>query len=214
VDLDGDGKLEILSGSLPGEIYCFHRKANGAYGPGEVLKDTTGKPINVGRASAVAVADWNGDGKPDLIIGNIDGGVFLVLNEGTAQKPAWGRAQPLKANGRDIVAEGSRAGPFVADWDGDGKLDLILGSGSGKVVWFRNTGSAQKPQLTLAGTLVEAASGKQMNPDDIPKRSGQTTKVWVADWNGDGRPDLIVGDDNNYGKSFRGFVWVYLRKGP
>jgi hypothetical protein len=102
----------------------------------------------------------------------------------------------------------------VADWDGDGKPDLILGSGSGKVVWFRNTGSAQKPQLTLAGTLVEAAPARQMKAGDIPKRSGQTTKVWVADWNGDGRPDLIVGDDNNYGNTYRGFVWVYLRKGP
>lgn len=101
MDLDGDGKLEILSGSLPGEIYCFHRKPNGSYGPGEVLKDTTGKPINVGRASAVAVADWNGDGKPDLIIGNIDGGVFLVLNEGTAQKPAW--AAPNRSRPADAI---------------------------------------------------------------------------------------------------------------
>ena len=31
MDLDGDGKLEILSGSIPGEIYCFHRKANGSW---------------------------------------------------------------------------------------------------------------------------------------------------------------------------------------
>jgi hypothetical protein len=214
VDLDGDGKLEILSGSLPGEIYCFHRKPSGAYAAGEALKDTTGKPINVGRASAVAVADWNGDGKPDLIIGNIEGRVFVVLNVGTAQKPAWGRPQPLQADGHDIVAEGTRAGPFVADWDGDGKLDLILGSGSGKVVWFRNIGTAQRPKLTLAGTLVEAAPGKTLSAGELPKRSGLTTKVWVADWNGDGRPDLIVGDDNNYGGVFRGFVWVYLRKGP
>ncbi len=215
MDLDGDGKLEILSGSLPGEIYCFHKKPNGAYGTGEVLKDRTGKAINVGRASAVAVADWNGDGKPDLVIGNIDGGVFVVLNEGTAQRPVWGTPQPLKADGRDIRADGDRAGPFVADWDGDGKLDLVLGGGSGKVVWYRNTGTAQKPQLTLAGTLVEAASDKRAVAGSAPKRSGRSAKVWVADWNGDGRPDLIVGDDVDCGNNtFRGYVWVYLRKGP
>lgn len=214
MDIDGDGKLEILSGSLPGEIYCFHRKPNGVFGAGEVLKDVTGKAINVGRASTVAVADWNGDGKLDLIIGNIDGDVFVVLNEGTPQKPVWGRAQPLKADGKNIKADGTRAGPFVADWDGDGKLDLILGCGSGKVVWYRNTGTAQKPQLTLGGTLVEAATDKRADTGGTPKRSGSTAKVWVADWNGDGRPDLIVGDDNNVGNTYRGYVWVYLRKGP
>ncbi len=218
MDLDGDGKLEILSGSIPGDIYCFHRKPNGTYGEPEILKDARGKPLNVGRASTVVAADWNGDGKVDLIIGNIDGGVFLIPNEGTRQKPVWGRPEPLKADGRIIVAEGKRAGPFVADWDGDGKLDLVLGSGSGKVVWYRNIGTAQKPELTLAGTLVEAAPQRRTAYTDAkgnPTRSGPTAKVCVADWNGDGRPDLLVGDDNNLGgNEYRGFVWVYLRKAP
>ncbi len=217
MDLDGDGKLEILSGSIPGDIYCFHRKSDGTYAAPEILKDVSGKAINVGRASTVVAADWNGDGKADLIIGNIEGGVFLIPNQGTRQKPVWGRAEALKAGRQTIAAEGSRAGPFVADWDGDGKLDLLVGSGSGKIVWYRNTGTIQQPQLTLAGTLVEAPPAKRPGVADTggdPTRSGPTTKICVADWNGDGRPDLIVGDDNNVGGKYYGYVWVYLRKAP
>jgi hypothetical protein len=82
--------------------------------------------------------------------------------------------------------------------DGDGKLDLLLGSGSGKVVWYRNVGTAAKPELALAGTLVEAAPQKKP-ADPRPTRSGMTVKIFVTDWDGDGRPDLLVGDDNNVG---------------
>lgn len=209
--------MEILSGSIPGDIYCFHRKSNGTYAEGQVLRGANGKPVNVGRASTVVSADWNGDGLVDLIIGNIDGRVFFVPNKGSRQKPVWGTPEPVNADAREIVAQGSRAGPFVADWDGDGKLDLILGSGSGSVVWFRNTGSAKTPRLTLAGTLVEAAPPGNRPPSDLanPKRSGTQPKVCVADWNGDGLLDLIVGDDNNTGNNaFKGWVWVYLRKAP
>ncbi len=213
MDLDGDGKLEILSGSIPGEIYCFHRKADGTWDRPQVLKDARGRTNNVGRASAVVSADWNGDGKPDLLVGNIDGEVFLRPNQGTRQKPVWGPPEQLKADGRPMMAQGRRVGPFVADWDGDGKLDLVVGYGSGKVVWYRNLGTAQKPRLTLAGTLVEAPPQERPKTDAVPKRSGLTAKVCVADWNGDGRPDLLVGDDNAVGSnSYRGFVWVYLRQ--
>ncbi len=213
MDLDADGKLEILSGSIPGAIYCFHRKADGSWDRPQVLKDAQGRTNNVGRASTVVSADWNGDGIPDLLIGNIDGAVFLIPNQGTRQKPVWGAPEQLKADDKPIIAEGKRVGPFVADWDGDGKLDLVLGCGSGKVVWYRNVGTAQKPRLTLAGTLVETPPQKRLEPGAVPQRSGPTAKVCVVDWNGDGQPDLLVGDDNAFGSNtYRGFVWVYLRQ--
>ncbi len=213
MDLDQDGNLEILSGSIPGDIYSFHRKSDNTWDKPEILKTARGQNLNVGRASTVVSADWNGDGKPDLVIGNIDGAVFLVVNQGTPKKPAWRDPEPLRADGKPIIAPGERAGPFVADWDGDGKADLVLGSGSGKVVWYRNVGTASSPKLTLAGTLVETPPQKRLEAGAIPKRSGTTTKVCVADWNGDGRPDLLVGDDNAFGKNeYRGFIWVYLRQ--
>ncbi len=178
-----------------------------------MLKDAKGRTNNVGRASTVVSADWNGAGNPDLLIGNIEGAVFLLPNQGTRQKPVWGAPEKLKADHKPIVAPGQRAGPFVADWDGDGTLDLVLGGGSGQVVWYRNIGTAREPRLTLAGTLVETPPQKRLEADAVPQRSGPTAKVCVVDWNGDGRPDLLVGDDNRFGSNtYRGFVWVYLRQ--
>lgn len=211
--------MDILTGSIAGNIHLFSRKPNGTYAAGVTLKKgDLGKLINVGRGSAVAAADWDGDGDLDLIIGNADGAVYLVPNEGTRQKPIWGDPQRLKAASGPITASDGDAGPCVADWDGDGRLDLLLGSGSGSVVWCRNVGTKTKPELAAPVTLVEAVSAssqKESADFDNPKRSGRDSKVCVADWNGDGRPDLIVGDYSYERKGdaykLHGWVWVYLR---
>ena len=210
--------MDLVSGSYPGELYFFRRKPNHTYAAPETLKFVDGKPINVGRASAVAVADWDGDGKLDLIIGTQTSGVFFVRNEGTREKPMFGKPVPLIAQGAPILAE--LAGPCIADWDLDGKLDLILGSEAGRVIWFRNTGAKEKPALAAPVTLVEPAKAPRPGPSfDKPTRSGSRAKVSVADWNGDGRPDLLVGDFQAVGgeagtqRTRHGWVWVYLRKG-
>jgi hypothetical protein len=162
--------------------------------------------------------DWNGNGKIDLIIGNIEGAVFLVPNHGTAQKPAFGEATRLNADGKPVMAEGGDAGPCVADWDDDGKPDLVLGSGSGKVTWYRNVGTREEPKLAASQPLIEKAGGPFTSVESVdnPDRCGMRTKPAVADWNGDGKLDLLVGDFSYYsdgGASRRhGWVWVYLRR--
>jgi len=164
---------------------------------GKRIKSTPEKPIaTTGSASTVHPADWDGDGDLDLIIGDIRGNVYLVPNEGTAASYAFGQETQLKADGKPLKVE-SRAGPCVADWDGDGDLDLLVGSEDGRVSLFRNTGTATSPELAAAVELVppgEALSGSQA-PKEV--RRGGRSKICVADWNGDGRPDLLVGDATN-----------------
>jgi hypothetical protein len=226
VDYDGDGRLDFLTGSISGKVYLYRRKPNGAFSEPEVLQQQikgllgTGRaPINSGRPSTVAMADWYGSGKLDLFVGTGDGYVYVFRNEGTRQKPLFQKGERLTAGGKPLAAEGGNAGPFVADWDQDGKPDLLLGCGSGKVVWCRNTGNKTDPTLAAPVTLVEANPVESVRTQEVahtPTRSGSNAKVCVADWNGDNLPDLVVGDfwvvpEKGVNRA-HGWVWVYLRK--
>jgi hypothetical protein len=195
VDLDGDGHPDVLSGSWPGELYLFRGEGKGKFAAGETIKDRDGKPINVGRASTVFAADWNGNGKLDLVVGTIEGNVFLIPNEGTAKKCAFGKPRKLEADGKPIQVPHGDAHPVVADWDRDGKLDLIVGTGAGSVLWYRNVGTNKQPKLAAARTLVaESPMSKGLGAAPKEGQCGMRAKICVTDWNGDGWLDLLVGD--------------------
>jgi hypothetical protein len=210
VDLDGDGKLDLVTGSYsPGDIYWFRCKEGRTFEDKKVLvasgkgKNGTGKLC----ASSVAAVDWDGDGLVDLIVGNIWGEVFFLKNTGTKTAPKFADPAPLQAGGEPIKVGGD-AGPCVADWDGDGKPDLLVGDGAGKLWFFKNAGTKSEPKLEAARTIEPA--GK-------PLEIGQRLKLAVADWNGDGLLDLLVGSfdyqEQDTANQCHGRVYVCLREG-
>jgi FG-GAP-like repeat len=195
VDLDGDGDTDVLSGSYnPGDLYLFRRGEGGKFSPGEKIKDRNGKEIQF-TASVPFAADWNGDGLLDLLVGNIEGEVHFIPNEGKATEPAFGSPQALSADGKPIQVPHGDSGPVVADWDGDRVLDLLVGCGDGSVQFYRNVGTKKEPRLAAAKTLVPASpEGKAWSGGLKENEWGVRVKVCVTDWNGDGKPDLLLGD--------------------
>lgn len=180
-----------MSGSWPGQLYWFGRGPDGAFREGEKLTHPDGSPIDPGHGSAAFPVDWDRDGKQDLIVGTSGGEVVFLRNVGEKGRPAFAKPVPVLADGKPITAGDA---PVVADWDGDGRPDLVLGAHDGSVVWFRNEGSAKEPRLAAAKVLVPPST----NPgDDKARRPGEwgtRVRPAVADWNGDGKPDLLLGD--------------------
>jgi len=221
-DLDGDGHDELLSGSFRNRVYVWPGRADAAtaFGPRRDLVNFTGRPAFRQPHVASHACDWDGDGDADLVVGARRGEVFLLRNEGSPEKASFAAPVPLRAGDAPIKLAHGDAGPHAADWDGDGDHDLLVGDDRGGVTLYENTGTPAAPRLAKGRTLLPAKglrfAGKRCRGNET---CAMRAKPWVADWNGDGRPDLLVGDFHDHrtpeamgNEHMHGWVWLYRRR--
>ena len=196
VDWNGDGLYDLILGDRDGYVTVYLNQGTNdspKYAVGMKLR-AGGKEIKVKSPSAPYLVDWNGDGKIDLLVGNGGGYLHFFPNVGSVDSLDFGPGVMVKAAGKDLDV-GGEASPCVIDWNEDGKMDLLMGNGSGELFLYLNEGSNIQPvfgkPIKLNGGSLDV--GSNSSPD-------------VVDWNGDGKKDLIVGNDN-------GEIFVFLNKG-
>lgn len=194
MDFNDDGLLDLISGDRNGFISYFKRLPDRTLTeePDLVANGTT---IDVGNNSAPHVVDWNEDGLLDLIVGQESpGNIRVYLNSGTPSSYVFTNYTTVSAGGTTVKY--SRCMPHVTDLNQDGKKDIVLGEDYGYVYFLENTRTNASPAFAAAVKLESDGA-----PISWP--SGQTdTRVWADDWNGDGTPDLLLG---NYAKN----LYVY-----
>jgi TolB-like protein len=196
VDWNGDGLYDLILGDRDGFVTLYLNQGSNAaprYAMGMKIRGG-GKEIKVKNPSAPYLADWNGDGKIDLLVGDGGGYLHLFLNAGAADSTDFAAGVKVQAAGKDLDV-GSDASPCVIDWNEDGKKDLVMGKGNGTIFVFLNEGSNEQPVF---------GKPTQLNGGSLDV--GSNSSLDVVDWNGDGKKDLIIGNSS-------GEIFVFLNKG-
>jgi len=193
-DMDGDGKADTIGSDADGNILL--RTQTGTVKV--TFADPAFKPKD-GQA-ALCAADWNNDGKFDMIIVENSGGVLIALNTSEKGKLSFAKPTTLADGGRPMKV-GKGCIPDFADNDKDGKKDLIFTDEEGTVTVFSNVGTDAEPKFK---------GGKKVEKESSDICAGYRARVTVADWNNDKKPDLIYAAVSSKDNQAR--LYVFLAK--
>jgi uncharacterized repeat protein (TIGR01451 family) len=183
VDLDGDGKMEIVFPSYDGRMHAYWldktQHGNWPYAvtkPGEGLIRFASEPV---------VADLNGDGKAEVIFaswvekGTFQTGKLHILNY--LGEPIWEVDLPAAFGGANW--NGALAAPTLANIDEDADLEIVLntahsglvaydlpGTAGARILWGTGRGNYQRSGSLLYGDL----SGSRKYVDQLAPKAGET----------------------------------------
>ncbi len=175
VDFDGDGRSWIVFGDDTGSLHVLDRK--GVERPGfpvstlGVTDGPTPTPHPPGGnvrsiEASPAVADLEGNGTLEIVVGSWDGRVYVWDDIGEPL-PGW----PIQT-GDQVISSAA-----LVDLDGDDTLDIVVGSKDGNLYGWTTSG------LPLPGFPRDLGAPVFSSP-------------WVGDLDRDGRADIVVGANN------------------
>jgi hypothetical protein len=208
-DLDGDGKPEIIAARFGGGLVALHGDGSLAWTSTQADKATP-FTTQIKTLAAVSVANMDGDGKPEIVVG---GAVFN--SDGSLR------------SGAALLDVGSNglfgANSVIADIDGNGVQDIVGGNVAvdidGATLWNNNAADGYaaiadldldgKPEVVVISAgfarVQDAATGVVLATIDMPG-TGNGGPPTISDFDGDGVPDFASAVGDSY------TVFTYVSK--
>jgi len=216
-DLDGDGRPDMLVGTAGGNVMYFKNVADSGGSLKMKLISNIFSNVQGGSYSTPCFAHISSDTVFDIVMGTNAGTFLYYKNIGNSKSPVFNLVTsnfggvrtnlyywvPTKydAHGNVIdsmqkMQSSGRSSPVIGDFDHDGKLDMVSGSSFGEMFFYFDitdnlNGKFTRTDTVFYNTLKNAKENKNL---------GLITMPAAADINGDGYPELLVG--NNMGGIF------------
>ena len=135
-DFDGDGDLDLVSGSQMGDIVYFENVGS-AYTPVWEENSTYFASIDHSIYSAITLGDVNNNGLADAIVGDLSGHFYFHRNTGFGYV--------FESDVLSFVDLGGWSAPRLIDMDDDNDLDIVAGNENGNLFYFENQGTPSTP---------------------------------------------------------------------
>ena len=222
VDLDDDGEQELVVGTDEGSVHAL--RADGSEATGFPVRiaaapywhagsptaraDGISAPGSAIPVGAPAVADLDGDGVKDLVVTDMDGGVHVWDANGAVvatmhTDPRFSRSD--QTDQRNRSKPGILGSASLGDLDGDGTLEVVVAAMDRHVYAWHHDG---EPVAGFPVLVVDPATVADVDPSShrVTFRSEEDTGIGgelvatpaLADLTGDGRPEIVVGAQEQY----------------
>ena len=214
-DWDGDGRLDLITNDNEAKLFLYRGTGSGVMLEERQRFMMDGKPLPVAWRTRPAVIDGQygvaGDDRPCLLFMQWDNKYGIAVPKSRGSLKIERIIDVVDEDGLPVITGGpagfsGRIKFSVADWDGDGRWDIVIGSQkslqrfyrtperespTSAPFWLKNVGSNNEPEFQLPRMITF----KDTTPICVNKHN---FNVYPTDLNADGKYDIVFGDDEGF----------------